>query len=178
MDFPMAAISEEQPSANQGPAQTRGRGRPFLPGQSGNPAGRPKRLLSIEAEIRDLHGPKTLEVLDRLHRSAIGGSVAAAKVYLDRVLGPPRNPDPLQIAEHLRQVARERIEALFKALGKRLANMKPAEIAEILRQSACDGQEYLDAAEEYLSGRCAELAPPHAQPIQSGPGPGQAQRVP
>ncbi len=86
----MAGISEEQPSVSGEPAQARGPGRPFLPGQSGNPSGRPKSLVALEAQIRELHGPLAIEVLEKLRGLALAGNVAAAKVYLERVLGPAR----------------------------------------------------------------------------------------
>jgi hypothetical protein len=86
----MAGISEEQPAVSDEPAQARGPGRPFRPGQSGNPSGRPKSLAALEAQIRELHGPLAIEVLEKLRGLALAGNVAAAKVYLERVLGPSR----------------------------------------------------------------------------------------
>jgi hypothetical protein len=77
----------------------RGPGRPFAAGVSGNPAGRPRTLAALEAEIRDLHGPHVLEVLDKLRTRAMGGDVRAARLFLDRVLGPARVPaNPLPLA--------------------------------------------------------------------------------
>ena len=86
----MAGISEEQPVVSREPAQLRGPGRPFRPGQSGNPSGRPKGLAALEAQIRELHGPLALEVIERLRGLALAGNVVAAKLYLERVLGPAR----------------------------------------------------------------------------------------
>lgn len=90
----LAGNSEEQPTDFD--AQTSVRGRPFRPGQSGNPAGRPKALIALETDIREIHGPKALDVLEKLRGLALAGNVPAAKVYLDRVLGPVRPPrEPL-----------------------------------------------------------------------------------
>jgi hypothetical protein len=45
----------------------------------------------LESVIEERHiGPKVLEVIDRLHGMALAGDVQAARVYLDRVLGPVR----------------------------------------------------------------------------------------
>jgi hypothetical protein len=65
------------------------RGRPFQPGQSGNPGGRPKAL----AEVRDLareHTPEAIETLVTMMRG--GGDrerIAAATALLDRAWGRP-----------------------------------------------------------------------------------------
>jgi hypothetical protein len=95
----MAGISEEQPTVISEPTRARGPGRPFRPGQSGNPSGRPKSLTALEAQIRELHGPLAIEVLEKLRGLALAGNVPAAKVYLERVLGPSRAiRHPLQSA--------------------------------------------------------------------------------
>ncbi len=62
----------------------------FSTGISGNPGGRPKSLAALESEIRELHGPRAIEVLEKLRGLALAGNVPAAKVYLERVLGPAR----------------------------------------------------------------------------------------
>jgi hypothetical protein len=64
---------------------------PFLPGQSGNPAGRKKGVRTrkaalieslFESEVEAV-GKKTLEL-------ALGGDTAALKAILDRIYPPPR----------------------------------------------------------------------------------------
>jgi hypothetical protein len=81
----------------------------FGPGNRANPGGRTKRQREVEAEIQRLHcGQNVLDVLDRLRSVAMGEAVfddesgpaaappkvqvAAAKVYLDRVLGAANQP--------------------------------------------------------------------------------------
>ena len=67
----------------------RGPGRPFLPGQSGNPNGRP----AVAAEVRDLarqHGPHAIERLVALSRSNDEMvALHACRALLDRGYGKP-----------------------------------------------------------------------------------------
>jgi hypothetical protein len=86
------------PSENSTPEQAPTRGRAFSKGISGNPGGRPKRLRDLEEAIREKHvGEPVLAVLDKLQAMATEGDVAAAKLYLERVVGPPRvKEDPVE----------------------------------------------------------------------------------
>jgi hypothetical protein len=64
------------------------RGRPFQPGRSGNPGGRPR----VIAELRDLaraHAPEALEELARLAMKAKSETarIAAIRELLDRAYG-------------------------------------------------------------------------------------------
>jgi hypothetical protein len=66
------------------------RGRPFEPGQSGNPGGRPR----VIGELRDLaraHAPAAIEELARLALKAKSETarIAAIRELLDRGLGKP-----------------------------------------------------------------------------------------
>lgn len=67
----------------------------WLPGQSGNPAGRPKgakgRLAELKREleiaVRDNLNPKVVRgILQRMAEMALAGDVKAAKLILDKVL--------------------------------------------------------------------------------------------
>jgi len=71
----------------------------FQPGQSGNPAGRPKSLTLSEAFRRQLsqpvpndpHGRTFAEVIaERMCVAASGGDVSAAREIADRVEGKPK----------------------------------------------------------------------------------------
>lgn len=70
--------------------QRRGSGRPFSPGVSGNPGGRPRAALDVQALARE-HTPKAIATLvkalddDRL-------CVSAAVHLLDRAWGKPVAP--------------------------------------------------------------------------------------
>lgn len=75
------------------------KGRPFEKGMSGNPMGRPKKLLELELAIRDKHCPAhVLQVLEKLRLAAMRGDIAAAKLFLDRVMGPVRLPIDVVLA--------------------------------------------------------------------------------
>lgn len=56
-------------------------------------------MAALEAEIRETHGPHVVEVLEKVRVVAMTGDTAAAKLYLDRVMGPARVvADPLPVA--------------------------------------------------------------------------------
>lgn len=98
------------------------RGRPFAPGQSGNPGGRPRVLGSL----RELARARAAEAIQELARLAVHGKsetarIAAIKELLDRGLGKPTQfvaadneivPKPLNI-EELRQEILPRFQRLF-----------------------------------------------------------------
>jgi hypothetical protein len=79
----------------------------FPKGVSGNPGGRPRRVVELEEAITGAHGaPEVLGVLSKLRELAVAGDVPAAKAYLDRVVGPVR-PDPPGVQDDLSQVPTE-----------------------------------------------------------------------
>ena len=88
-------------------------GRPFPPGTSGNPGGRPKALRDIEKMLDAEHrNPENMRaVFDRLRALALGEVVTVAtpdgsadvelhaepafmKLYLERVMGPVKELEP------------------------------------------------------------------------------------
>ena len=84
-------------------AKQRGTGRPFKPGQSGNPAGRPKGLVDIRKAAQDAADRAGID-LDRalgdvmvaMVGQAKAGDVPAAKLVFDRLCGPVE-PAPVQV---------------------------------------------------------------------------------
>ncbi len=87
-----AELAQEQPVISQpDPPQAakkgRGPGRPFKPGQSGNPGGRPKgtSVTAVLRELLDQAGPDS--VAAPLLELAQGGDIQAIKVLLDRTEG-------------------------------------------------------------------------------------------
>lgn len=76
----MAGNSEEQPKRRRGP------GKPFQPGQSGNPSGRSK----ADAEARAVLALKGKELAEKLLKLALEDeNVFALKTALEHVLGKP-----------------------------------------------------------------------------------------
>jgi Family of unknown function (DUF5681) len=68
------------------------RGRPFEPGQSGNPSGRPKgarnkATVQIEALLEDEAEALTRKVIEL----ALGGSIPALRICFERLLPPRRD---------------------------------------------------------------------------------------
>ncbi|MPZ13971.1 MAG: hypothetical protein GEU73_06040 [Chloroflexi bacterium] len=67
----------------------------WVRGQSGNPAGRPRKddpiTQAIRSTLREKDGPSTYRVLlaRKLVQMAVGGDLAAAREVLDRVEGKP-----------------------------------------------------------------------------------------
>ncbi len=98
---------------SEGTANKRGRGRPFEPGTSGNPGGRPRVIV----EVRDLarqHGPEIVRALVAIARKGRSESarVAACREILDRAYGRTSPTDegnglpPYEaLMVHLREVA-------------------------------------------------------------------------
>lgn len=102
--------------------RNRGPGRPFLKGVSGNPGGRSKRVADLEDALQAAHGaPQVVAVVAKLHTMALAGNVQAARVYLDRVLGPVRAND-----EEIALRAREMAETIVAR--RRKHNLSPEQL--------------------------------------------------
>jgi uncharacterized protein DUF5681 len=75
--------------------QRRGCGRPFKPGMSGNPAGRPKgarhRVTMLAEQLLD---GDAKEIIRKTITLGLAGEVAALRLLLDRIL-PPRRDRPV-----------------------------------------------------------------------------------
>jgi len=78
--------AKQEPNSEIG--RRRGKGRPFRPGQSGNPKGRPPKGASIAECIRSLAGEDGAPYVERLHAIALGenvrNAITAMEVLLDR----------------------------------------------------------------------------------------------
>jgi hypothetical protein len=70
------------------------RGRPFVKGQSGNPAGRPSRAYQAAVVAEALIARKTVPLTNKLLELALAGDRAALRLCLERVAPPRREPPP------------------------------------------------------------------------------------
>ncbi len=93
------------------------RGRPFKPGQSGNPGGRTKAAVDLLAVLNSILGEKekSLELMTALIDAGIGGDVRAIALVLDRVHGPvaPIGTTEGTLAE-VAKTMRNKLESLKK----------------------------------------------------------------
>lgn len=94
-DVPVVPVEGHAAEREQARQEIAASGGMWLPGQSGNPAGRPKgakgRLAELKRElelaVRDNLNPKVIKgILQRMAEMALAGDVKAAKLILDKVL--------------------------------------------------------------------------------------------
>ena len=115
--------------------------RPFQKGQSGNPAGRPKNVLTgalrrklEEVESGELGTRTNAEALaDKLFDLALSGNVEALKICFDRLEGRPRQTVSLTLDQ--REEYERMVETLIEseaAEGRELArDMAIAALAQV-----------------------------------------------
>lgn len=85
----------------------------FPKGQSGNPGGRPRKLVALEQAIDEHRTPENLrEVLSLLRKSALSGEAGAMKHYLDRILGPAKEVGYLITVDDVREAPAEVLDWL------------------------------------------------------------------
>jgi hypothetical protein len=111
-----------------------GRGRPFLKGQSGNPAGRPRgsknrKTLAARELLEGESGALTRKAIDM----AMSGDASTMRACLDRIIAPRRDPEvrfdlpPIRDAGDIAGA----MAAIMRALAR--GDMTPAEAGEIGR---------------------------------------------
>jgi hypothetical protein len=97
----------------------RPRGRPWQPGQSGNPGGRPRVLANVQAQWR-AHAEEALATILTILRDCeapAGARISAARYIVDRAYGKPSST-PLNdddAAEYDAEALRQRVESALAA---------------------------------------------------------------
>ena len=66
----------------------------FQPGQSGNPAGKPKGAPDKRTALRSLLNPHAPQLIEKAVQMALEGDTAALKLCLDRCVAPLRSTSP------------------------------------------------------------------------------------
>lgn len=79
----------------------------------------------------------------------------------------PESLSPLQMAEHIRQVERDRIAAVTAVLGAKMREMSPVELAQFFNQCANDPAKFLLQAAQVMSELTGETTPSGPQPEQA-----------
>ena len=131
----------------------------WKPGQSGNPAGRPKGIPNPQARLRGMIDVEAL--IKRLSESAAKGNTRAAELLLDRALPPLRAvAEPVQmpgLADAATLTAKAEAIVALAADGKLSPDVATAMISAI-------GQLAKAAEIDELARRIAALEEAHGQP--------------
>lgn len=131
----------------------------WKPGQSGNPAGRPKGIPNPQARLRGLIDVEAL--IKRLSESAAKGNTRAAELLLDRALPPLRAvAEPVQmpgLADAATLTAKAEAIVALAADGKLSPDVATAMLSAI-------GQLAKAAEIDELARRIAALEDAHGQP--------------
>ncbi|TCO40435.1 DUF5681 domain-containing protein [Dokdonella fugitiva] len=130
------------------------RGRPFKPGQSGNPKGRPRGIVDKRSRIRQAFDGAMPDVLQALLHRARNGDVAAIALVLSRVAPPlraTREPIVVESAANATTPA-EAAQALVRAAAA--GELAPDVAAELI--AALRGCSDIRQADE-IERRLAEL---------------------
>ena len=131
----------------------------WKPGQSGNPAGRPKGIPNPQARLRGMIDVEAL--IKRLSESAAKGNTRAAELLLDRALPPLRAvAEPVQmpgLADAATLTAKAEAIVALAADGKLSPDVATAMLSAI-------GQLAKAAEIDELARRIAALEEAHGQP--------------
>ena len=120
---------ETMSAENADPIQ---RGRPFLPGQSGNPAGKPKGSRNkATLALEELLDGEAEALTRKAVELALAGDMAALRICLDRIL-PARKDRPVTFEMPAIESAADAKDASAALLAAVAAgNLTPSEAAEI-----------------------------------------------
>ena len=118
----------------------------FQPGQSGNPAGKPKGVKHRTTKIREEILANAPGLLDSLLEQAMAGDVAAAKLLLERCLPPLRGVDEPVLVPGLEGSLSEQGQAVVSAAAQ--GRLTPSQAATLM--TALGGQARLVELDELV----------------------------
>ena len=110
--------------------------KPFQPGQSGNPSGRPKGSVSMKAILRrklaEAEAASAEAIVDALIAEAKGGNLRAIAVILDRLEG--KVPDKVEVRNTPPEIDSE-VMAVAEAKLRQWREKMAAELATVMPPS-------------------------------------------
>lgn len=124
----------------------------FLPGQSGNPKGKPKGLGDKRTELRELFKPHASALVEKAIQMALEGDSQAMRLCMDRLVAPIKAQSLPVVLKDMNGALAEQGDAVLKALGE--GRITPSEGASI--QQALIAQARIVEVDE-LERRLTEL---------------------
>lgn len=130
----------------------------FKPGQSGNPAGKPKGTTDKRTDYRELFKPHAPELIAKAIRMALDGDSTAMRLCLERVVGPIKAQLPAVRIEGMPDTLTGQGEAVLRAMAA--GDISPDAAADILQGIAAQAritevdelQRRIEALEEKANG--------------------------
>lgn len=103
----------------------------FMPGESGNPKGRPRGRKDRRSALRELIAPHVPAVLDRVVQAALSGDMAAAKLLLERTV-PVLRPHGELVRIEMKPDATLAEHGAAIVAATLAGSLTPAEAADVL----------------------------------------------
>jgi hypothetical protein len=89
---------------------------PFAPGQSGNPAGRPKNSGDNRLKVRRMLEARSEEIVDKVIEMALEGDPIAIRLVMERVSPKPRDTSNLGIKVDQVKTQKDLMEVVEKVM--------------------------------------------------------------
>ena len=106
----------------------------FKPGQSGNPAGRPKGVKDRRVKYRELLEAHAETLINKAKDLALSGDTTALRLCLERIIPPIKSKDEPVTLEALGGSLTEQGSSIIHAMGN--GELSPSEAASMLQALA------------------------------------------